>query len=199
MKRLAALLAALITILMLCTASGETVTPAPTPAPTYTPEEWLALWYQIGNMLRENGKYPYVELQRGDTGYEVRFLQMRLQELGYYNKEVVDVFGPGTYAAMLHFERTNRLHIDGIASAEDQRLLFSSQALYSTGWADWPDNDASDTPTPTPAPPFGDNFHNWGLATIDPGILDNILVTPTLIPDFNLPFITPIPVNPFGP
>lgn len=99
----------------------------------YTPEELLQLWYQAGALLRENGLYPYVELRKGDTGYEVLALQERLTALNYYDKDIVPVFGGGTEGAMRRFERVNKLRANGWASAEDQVLLFKSIALPNTG------------------------------------------------------------------
>lgn len=97
-----------------------------------TPEEMLQQWYQLGELLRENGNYPYVELGKGDTGYEVTALQTRLTELGYYHKEIVDNFGSGTYSAMRAFEKANGLTVDGKASVADQQLLFSAAAAAYT-------------------------------------------------------------------
>ena len=101
----------------------------------YTPEELLQLWYQAGAMLRENGLYPYVELRKGDSGYEVLALQERLKAMDYYDKEIVPVFGGGTEGAMRRFERVNKLRVNGWASVEDQQLLFKSTALASNGLA----------------------------------------------------------------
>ncbi len=94
---------------------------------SYTPDELLQQWYVIGDLLHANGKYPYVELEKGDVGYEVMALQTRLAELGYYKKEVVDNFGNGTFSAMQAFEKDNGLTVDGIASVSDQQLLFSGE------------------------------------------------------------------------
>jgi hypothetical protein len=99
----------------------------------YTPEELLNLWSQIGDLLRANGTYPFVELEKGNTGYEVTALQTRLAELGYYHKEIVDYFGNGTYSAMQDFERANGLQVNGVASVADQQALFGSGAVASTG------------------------------------------------------------------
>jgi peptidoglycan hydrolase-like protein with peptidoglycan-binding domain len=94
----------------------------------YSPEELLQMWVQISTALRYDGSYPYEELKKGDVGYEVTMLQTRLQELGYYQKAVVDNFGSGTYDALRDFEKQNGLKADGIASSQDQQLLFSSAA-----------------------------------------------------------------------
>ena len=106
-----------------------TATPAVTPVPTGTPDEWLQQWYQIGDLLRKNGNYPFSELRRGDQSFEVKALQARLSELGYYKKEIVDVFGKGTYSALRAFEKANDLKVDGIASAADQKALFADTAV----------------------------------------------------------------------
>jgi hypothetical protein len=135
MKRIVGILMAVLFICGALPALSETIppaeasAPATTPLSSYTPDELLQQWYQIGAMLRENGFYPYVELRKGDTGYEVKALQTRLAGLGYYKKEVADNFGRGTYSAMRLFEKANRLTVDGIASVSDQQTLFSSKAI----------------------------------------------------------------------
>ncbi|MDD3212999.1 MAG: peptidoglycan-binding domain-containing protein [Eubacteriales bacterium] len=111
------------------TAAGDAVSAA---TADYTPEEILQQWYQLGDLLRENGNYPYAELGKGDTGYEVTALQTRLTELGYYHKEIVDNYGSGTYSAMRAFEKANGLTVDGKASVADQQLLFSNAAAAYT-------------------------------------------------------------------
>lgn len=98
-----------------------------------TPEELLQQWYDIGSQLRANGNYPFTELSKGDKGFEVKALQTRLAELGYYNKAVVDNFGSGTYNALRAFEKENGLKVNGIASVEDQIVLFGNDALPYTG------------------------------------------------------------------
>ena len=94
----------------------------------YTPQELLPYWVQVGDWLRADGTYPFVELQKGNIGYEVTMLQTRLKELNYYQKEIVDNFGSGTYSAMRDFEKANGLPVNGVASAADQQALFSDTA-----------------------------------------------------------------------
>jgi peptidoglycan hydrolase-like protein with peptidoglycan-binding domain len=134
----------------------------------YTPEELLAVWNQVGAMLRENGTYPYVELRNGDTGYEVMALQTRLKELGYYDKEVVPTFGGGTGTAMRLFEKVNNIKVNGWASVEDQQLLFKPAALASSGM-----------PLPAQA------------ATLFPGIIPSNLFTATPAPQGTNQIVTP--------
>jgi len=112
----------------------ETSAASVTPAPSYTPDELLQQWYQLGDQLRAYGVYPFVELRKGDTGYDVQALQTRLAALGFYTKKVVDNFGAGTYNALRLFEKANGLAVNGVASVEDQQVLFGSNAVaYTAG------------------------------------------------------------------
>lgn len=141
MKRLTIVLLVVALLCVSLSALGETVTATDSPAPTATiapstspsPEDLLQQWYAIGDQLREYGNYPFVELRKGDVGYEVKALQTRLAELGYYKKEVVDNFGKGTLSAMKLFEKANKLTVDGIASVKDQQALFSTTAIAYSG------------------------------------------------------------------
>ena len=158
-------------------------------AQAYTEEQLLQSWHQIIALMREMEVYPYVELSEGDRGYEVMFLQARLAQLLYYGKEISPQFGKGTYAAMRMFERTHRLRVNGIASVEDQKLLFSSKALQNPGnpaglgegqtvppdSGAWPDLDPPDWWTTFPKIP---------LVTPDPGLVidPGKLITPTPAP-----------------
>lgn len=129
MKRMLSFFLSLLLLLALgLPALAET---ADTAAAT-TPEEALQQWYALGALMHEYGNYPYVELGKGDTGYEVKALQTRLAELGYYQKKIVDNFGSGTYSAMRAFEKANGLTADGKASVADQQLLFSGDAAVYT-------------------------------------------------------------------
>ena len=164
-------------------------------AQAYTEEQLLGYWHQIIALMREMEVYPYVELSEGDRGYEVMFLQARLAQLLYYGKEISPQFGKGTYAAMRMFERTHKLRVNGIASVEDQKLLFSSKALPNPGnpaglgegqtvppdSGGWPDLDPPDWWTTFPKFPLvtpGPSFDPGDLKTIDP----NKLVTTTTAP-----------------
>ncbi len=52
------------------------------------PDELLILWNKIGEKLRDEGYYPYLELRIGDMGDDVLKLQERLLDLGYFSKVV---------------------------------------------------------------------------------------------------------------
>ena len=159
MKRVVALILVCLMICILPAWDKQPVKPAAAEeeGTAYTLQELLALWHQIGGLLKENGYYPFVQLHKGDTGYEVRLLQVRLSELGYYHKALADNFGSGTYAGMRMFEKVNGLPVDGNASVEDQQLLFSKQAIPNYGYEEPGGEMAS--PTPTPASTLGE--HKW--------------------------------------
>ena len=150
MKRLLILLTAVLLLGILPAAGlAETASNAvPSSAElqsTYTAEQLTQLWVELGALLRANGTYPFTELEKGDVGVEVTALQTRLKELGYYTKEVVDNFGNGTYNAMREFEKANGLKVNGVASAEDQKVLYSSAAVaYSADSASNDDDDDDD-------------------------------------------------------
>lgn len=78
--------------------------------------------------------------RRGDA---VKKAQQKLKELGYYTKEPDGICDEDTVFAITSFETNNQLEIDGVLSATDQNLLYSSWAL---------DASVVVTPTPTPVP-----------------------------------------------
>ena len=70
----------------------------------------------------------YVTLEEGSTGDQVRKLQNRLKELGYYNGSVDGSYGEGTMAAVMAFQMRNNLTVDGKAGPATQRVLYGSKA-----------------------------------------------------------------------
>ena len=69
---------------------------------------------------------PYVQtavLKQGSNGGEVKELQRRLKEWGYYNGAVDGIYGKGTVDAVKKFQQKNGLKADGIAGLETYRAL----------------------------------------------------------------------------
>ena len=135
MKRFIALVFTIFTLAGAGSAYGES-TAAPDAsalvaqmASTYTPDQLLEQWIALSNVLRGLGNYPFVELKKGDVGLDVQALQARLSELGYYRKEIVTNFGSGTYNALRSFEKANGLSVNGIASVEDQQILYGNTVV----------------------------------------------------------------------
>ena len=69
---------------------------------------------------------PYVQtavLKQGSNGGEVKELQRRLKEWGYYNGAVDGIYGKGTVEAVKKFQQKNGLTADGVAGIETYRAL----------------------------------------------------------------------------
>ena len=73
----------------------------------------------------------YLLLKRGTVGLEVRKLQGRLAELGYYAGGVDGIYSDATEDAVKAFQRSNGLSGDGQAGAQTQAKLYSSSARYA--------------------------------------------------------------------
>lgn len=73
----------------------------------------------------------YVLLKQGSSGLEVRKLQGRLAELGYYAGGVDGLYGESTVNAVKAFQRNNGLSGDGQAGEQTQSKLYGSSARYA--------------------------------------------------------------------
>jgi len=81
-------------------------------------------------------------LKQGDKGDEVRALQNKLIELGYLTGKADGVFGQKTLAAVVAFQKANKLSADGVAGAKTLSKLDSAS----------PATTAAATATSTPVP-----------------------------------------------
>ncbi len=70
----------------------------------------------------------YVTLESGSSGDQVRTLQKRLKDLGYYNGSIDGSYGDSTMAAVMAFQLRNNLTVDGKAGPATQRVLYGSKA-----------------------------------------------------------------------
>ena len=73
----------------------------------------------------------YMLLKLGASGLEVRKLQGRLAELGYYSGGVDGIYGETTADAVKAFQRNNSLSGDGQAGEQTQSKLYSATARYA--------------------------------------------------------------------
>ena len=75
--------------------------------------------FDLTGHTSENGfSDPYVQtavLRQGAKGGEVKELQRRLKQWGYYKGSVDGVYGPQTVEAVKYFQRKNGLKADGVA------------------------------------------------------------------------------------
>lgn len=122
--------------------SGTTVvtTPAPTqpPAATLPPTAAPTVFgdYDI----------PARTLYPGSVGDDVKSVQRRLRDLGYYKGSIDGQYGTGTVNAVTAFQQNNRLTADGVAGAKTFAKLYSASAVAQ------PAATATPVPTATPAP-----------------------------------------------
>jgi len=54
----------------------------------------------------------------GSTGSDVRLVQQRLKDWGYYKGSVDGVFGQATYNAVVSFQKNNGIKADGVVGAQ---------------------------------------------------------------------------------
>jgi N-acetylmuramoyl-L-alanine amidase len=64
-----------------------------------------------------------VTLSWGSRGDNVRTMQTKLKEWGYYDGAVDGIFGSLTYQAVRDFQRRNGLQVDGVVGPATQRAL----------------------------------------------------------------------------
>lgn len=74
-------------------------------------------------------KFSLDTLIPGDESEEVKNLQYRLQELGYYSYNVTGFFGPITTESLRAFQKNNNLTIDGLAGKSTRNKLFAAGAI----------------------------------------------------------------------
>ena len=89
----------------------------------------------------------YLLLKQGTSGVEVRKLQGRLAELGYYAGGVDGIYGETTASAVKAFQRANGLSGDGQAGAQTQSKLYANTARYASSPVATADPDATRTLT----------------------------------------------------
>ena len=90
---------------------------------------------------------PTQTLRRGDEGEEVRTLQLRLTELGYFTATVNGNFNNATEEALKAFQIKNGLEDDGVCGPITVRALFDLNAIYAV-----PTPIPVTTPSPTEEP-----------------------------------------------
>lgn len=132
------------------TAANATATPKPTATPTPAPT------FQL----------PTATVRQGDSGDNVKLVQQRLKDLGYYTGKVDGKFGSGSVAALKTFQKKHGMEADGVAGANTCAILFSYQALGVKDVATAaPTTAPTATPQATYAPITRDNVVKIKLGT----------------------------------
>lgn len=91
----------------------------------------------------------YRALRFGSHGDDVKELQKRLTELGYYSGKLSGDFLEGSQNGIKQFQKNNGLEVTGVADAQTQEALYAYGAV----------GKASAAAEPTPAPLSGDAFY----------------------------------------
>lgn len=76
---------------------------------------------------------PTRTLRKGSTGSDVKSVQTRLKELGYYTGSIDGKYGSGTMAAVKAFQKANGLSVDGLAGSATYAKLYSGSAVSAGG------------------------------------------------------------------
>lgn len=71
--------------------------------------------------------------KKGSKGKEVKRIQERLKELGYYKKKIDGDFGGGTEAAVKAFQKAKGLTIDGAVGSNTWKALFKEKDTSKSG------------------------------------------------------------------
>ena len=94
----------------------------------------------------------YRPLTYGATGGDVKLLQEKLAELGYYSGNITGSYLDGTMAAILTFQGENSLAITGTADVKTQEKLYSLAIRPTPTPTPIPTPSPVPTPSPTPGP-----------------------------------------------
>lgn len=87
-------------------------------------------YQRIAELLANaNQSSEYSTIERGHSGEAVLQLQQRLAELGYYTGTPSGKMDSATQLAFKKFEKANGFTANGIASPEEQEVLFSQEAV----------------------------------------------------------------------
>lgn len=127
---------------------GGTAVPGAFVTPTSSA---FAVVTQMPTMTPSPTATVYV-LKLGSQGDDVRRLQRRLKELGFYFGSTDGDFGTGTETAVKAFQRRNNLTADGIAGNATTTRLYSNNALRARP-------TASPTPRATATPRINENIY----------------------------------------
>lgn len=98
-------------ILFGATAMDASVQITPTPAPTLAP--------------------PTKTLRRGDKDEEVKSLQQRLKDLGYYTGSVTGTYNAATETAVKDFQKKSQITADGVCGPVTRTVLYGVNAIYA--------------------------------------------------------------------
>ena len=82
-----------------------------------------ALWLLLAALLAASFAAQAASLSYGSRGEDVKKVQQKLKNWGYYKGEVDGVFGSATLAAVKYFQKQNGLAADGIVGPKTAAAL----------------------------------------------------------------------------
>lgn len=96
---------------------------------------FVMLYAYIGvvYMNEEKNKVQETLSRYGSNGNEVREIQTKLKNWGYYNGEIDGIYGSRTVAAVRQFQKNNGLTVDGIAGDSTLSAMGISGGVSTTG------------------------------------------------------------------
>ena len=128
-------------------------TPAPTLEPTAEPTATPFVLIAVTQEEMEAADLGARILWRGMEGEDVKLVQRRLYELGYYQGEIDGVFGLGTRSAVYAFQRAHKMEkVDGKIGPASISVMFSDDVIVKPTPTPTPTPTPRPTPTPTPTP-----------------------------------------------
>ncbi len=134
----------------------------------------------LQELLYSADAIPY-HMEPGYKGTDIKSMQRRLSELGFYEDKDNGYFGIATEEAVRAFQLKNKIETTGVMGPNAQSLLFSPKARHKI--------DPTPTPKPTPSP--------TPKATPRPSATPKPSTTPK--PSFDIPIVTPPPGAAAGP
>ena len=152
-----------------------TATPEPTPSPTPVPTP----------AITPNSEYG--QLNMGDRDDDVKELQEKLSELGYYTGKIDGAYGNQTRHAVELFQYQHGLTVDGVAGKYTLTVLYESDEVQPAPTKLVATNTPAFSPDETPTPPPASETP---AATVTPSPEPTATSEPTATPE---PTDTPDP------
>ena len=139
------------------TPAGMTPTPTQPPVVVITPVSIATP--NTGN-TGDSGATPEPKsMQLGFTGLDVRLVQKRLQELGFYTGSVDGDFGLSTDKAVKAFQRANGLTADGKIGPKTKEVLNSANAVTAKQAASGVTSNTQTQAKPTATPDLTKDYY----------------------------------------
>lgn len=84
------------------------------------------------SLLKSDGA-KYYTMYPGDSGDDIKTMQDRLSDLGYFDAASTGYFGSITTSAVKSFQDANGLSVDGVVGKDTRRVLYSNDVKKGSG------------------------------------------------------------------